>query len=281
MNLARLRTFVAVLSYLVIVSLATYNLRGELFGKTMSSSPADSTSSASTQAAPEPATPSPGETSELKPPQGAASQPSSQDEKPAKGNPAQAGNPGASQTETPKASRAPKSSIPVAGNGSVKVGERLPDFLLTGLNGNTLNEIALRGHKTLFIIVSPVCPHCQRELKLLHQIENDYPSVEPVFASVFAVDQTRPLADMSGEGDHIYSGAMDLSHELGVNGVPFLMLIDEKGVVRAIKSGELDENTFRDILGKFSRGEPVAQWFAPALPNAIQMESGSLLGDQA
>jgi len=280
MNLAKLRTFVAVLSYLVIVSLATYNLRGELFGKTASSTPAGSASAASTQAAPEPATPSSGGASELKSPPEASSQSSSQGEKPAKGNPAQAGNPGSSQTETPKDTRAPRSSIPVAGNGSVKVGERLPDFLLTGLNGNTLNEIALRGHKTLFIIVSPVCPHCQKELKLLHQIENDYPSIEPVFASVFPVDTTKPLADMTGEGDHIYTGAMDLSRDLGVTGVPFLMLIDEKGIVRTIKTGELDENTFRDILGKFSHGEPVAQFSAPALPNAV-LESGSLPGDQA
>ena len=280
MNLAKLRTFVAVLSYLVIVSLATYNLRGELFGKTMSSAPADSTAAAPTQTAPEPATPSSGGASELKSPPEGSSQLSSQGEKPAKGNSTQAGNSESSQMETPKATSPPKLSIPVAGNGSVKVGERLPEFLLTGLNGNTLNEIALRGHKTLFIIVSPVCPHCQKELKLLHQIENDYPSIEPVFASVFPVDTTKPLADMTGEGDHIYSGAMGLSRDLGVTGVPFLMLIDEKGVVRAIKSGELDENTFRDILGKFSHGEPVAQWSAPAWPNAATLESASLPGDK-
>jgi thiol-disulfide isomerase/thioredoxin len=280
MNLAKLRTVVAVLSYLVIVSLATYNLRGQLFGSTVSAAPADSAPAASAQATPEPATPASGATSELQSSPEAASKPS-QDEKPAKESPTQASSPGASPKETAKETRAQRSSIPVAGNGTVKVGERLPDFVLTGLNGNTLNEIALRGHKTLFIIVSPVCPHCQKELKLLHQIENDYPSIEPVFASVFPVDTTKPLADMTGEGDHIYTGAMDLSRDLGVTGVPFLMLIDEKGVVRTIKSGELDENTFRDILGKFSHGEPVAQWFAPALPNAIQMESGSLLGDRA
>ncbi|HTC92566.1 MAG TPA: TlpA disulfide reductase family protein [Terriglobales bacterium] len=281
MNLAKLRTFVAVLSYIVIVSLATYNLRGELFGKTMSSEPADSAAAAPTQTAPEPATPGSGGTSELKSPPEGSSQPSSQSEKPAKGSATLASNPVASQTETAKDTRAQRSSIPVAGNGSVKVGERLPEFLLTGLNGNTLNEIALRGHKTLFIIVSPVCPHCQKELKLLHQIENDYPSIEPVFASVFPVDTTRPLADMTGEGDHIYTGAMDLSRDLGVTGVPFLMLIDEKGVVRTIKSGELDENTFRDILGKFSHGEPVAQWFAPAWLKATPLESASLPGDHA
>ncbi len=281
MNLAKLRTFVAMLSYLVIVSLATYNLRGELFGKTMSSAPADSTSAASPQAAPEPATPSAGEASELKSPPETASQPSSQSEKPAQGNPAQAGNPGASQTETPKETRAPKSSIPVAGNGTVNVGERLPDFLLTGLNGNTLNESALRGHKTLFIIVSPVCPHCQKELKLLHDIENDYPSIEPVFASVFPVDQTKPLADMTGEGDHIYTGAMDLSRDLGVGGVPFLMLIDEKGVVRTIKKGELDEPAFRDILGRFARGETVSESRKPTMPGAMPLAAGSLRGDQA
>jgi len=183
--------------------------------------------------------------------------------------------------ETPKATSAPKSSIPVAGNGVVNVGERLPDFLLTGLNGNTLNESALRGHKTLFIIVSPICPHCQKELKLLHQIENDYPSIEPIFASVFTVDQTKPLADMTGEGDHIYTGAMDLSRSLGVSGVPFLMLLDEKGIVRTIKKGELDETTFRNILGRFARGETVSALRKPTISSATSPAAGSLRGDQA
>lgn len=162
--------------------------------------------------------------------------------------------------------------MPVAGNGSVRVGERLPNFFLVGLNGNTLNESALHGHKTLFIIVNPQCPHCQKELRLLHQIESEYPSIEPMFASVSPVDQTWPLAQMTGEGDHLYAGAMELARDIGVGHVPFLMLIDEKGVVRWIKEGELDETTFRDILGKFGRGETVSQLRnirTPSMPPSI------------
>jgi thiol-disulfide isomerase/thioredoxin len=167
-------------------------------------------------------------------------------------------------------------SVPVAGNGAVTVGQRLPDFLFTGLNGNTMTEGTLRGHKTLFIIVSPTCPHCQKELKLLHEIVNDYPSIEPVFASVFPLDQTRPLADMTGEGDHIYTGARELAQDLGVTGVPFLMLIDEKGVVRAIRKGELEEPAFRDILGKFARGEAV-----PQVSRLMPFLFGNLQGERA
>src|SRR5437667_198646 len=149
--------------------------------------------------------------------------------------------------------------------------------VLAGLGYLAMVSLAaykLRGHKTLFIIVSPTCPHCQKELKLLHEIQNDYPSIEPVFASVFPLNETRPLADMTGEGDHIYTGARDLATSLGVTGVPFLMLIDEKGVVRAIRKGELQEPDFRDILGRFARGEQV--------PQVSQLRNWtSLPGDQA
>jgi hypothetical protein len=190
------------------------------------------------------------------------------------GKPSAAAKP-AVATEKPSASaHTQASSFPVAGNGAVKVGERLPDFLLMGLSGNSLTEGTLHGHKTLFIIVSPVCPHCQKELKLLHGMVNDYPSIEPVFASVFPLDQTRPLADMTGEGDHLYTGARDLAQELGIRGVPFLMLIDEKGVVRAIRTGELEESAFRDILGRFVRGEavPEASAIMPAGPGNLHGE---------
>jgi thiol-disulfide isomerase/thioredoxin len=281
MNLAKIKAVAAVVSYVAIVSLAAYNLRGELFGMAVASAHADSAPVAPAQAAPEPAAPTPGGTSELKSPPEAPPQPSSQKEKSPKENSTTAVNQASLQAQTSKETRVQRSSIPVAGNGSVNVGERLPDFLLTGLNGNTLNESALRGHKTLFIIVSPICPHCQKELKLLHEIENDYPSIVPIFASVFNLEQTKPLADMTGEGDHIYTGAMDLAKGLGVGGVPFVMLIDEKGVVRAIKKGELDESTFRDLLGKFAHGQPVAELPNAALPDAALSILTKLPGEQA
>jgi len=273
-----IRAAAAVLSYLVIVCLAGYNLRGQLFGKSMPATPTNSTSAATAQAAPEPAS-TPGAQSDLK------SQPETTPQLVAQAETSPKEKAGLPTTPSPagkttKDTHSQQSSVPVAGNGAVDVGERLPDFLLIGLNGNTLNESALRGHKTLFIIVSPTCPHCQRDLKLLHQIENDYPSIEPVFASVAQRDQTTPLADMTGEGDHIYTGAMDLSRSLGVSGVPFVMLIDEKGVIRLIKKGELDEPTFRDILGKFSHGQPVAQ-LPKIMPSDAAFAVTNFFGEQA
>jgi thiol-disulfide isomerase/thioredoxin len=273
-----IRAAAAVLSYLAIVCLAGYNLRGPLFGKSMPSTQTNSTPAATAQPAPEPSsTPVTQSDSKLQPE--TPPPPTVQAETSPKEQASLPANPPPSPTRK-KDTRSQQSSIPVAGNGAVEVGERLPDFLLLGLNGNTLNESALRGHKTLFIIVSPTCPHCQRELKLLHQIENDYPAIEPVFASVFTIDQTRPLADMTGEGDHLYTGARDLATSLGLKGVPFLMLIDEKGVIRAIKTGELEESAFRDLLGKFSHGQPVAQ-LPKIMPSDAALTVINFFGEQA
>ena len=69
-------------------------------------------------------------------------------------------------------------------------------------------------------------------------------------------------------GDHLYAGAMELATDIGIKHVPFLMLIDEKGVVRWIKEGEMDETNFRDILGKFGRGETVTQLPSAKTPTA-------------
>jgi hypothetical protein len=275
--MAKIKAVVAAVSYLVIVCLAGYNLRGQLFGAAISSASASSApqvTSSEPSASGSPASTSASTPASSSPQSGLPTQAATQPQ-PAVEKPAASAAPAPAQ-QKPPSSRAQQSSIPVAGNGAVVVGQRLPDFLFTGLNGNTMSESTLRGHKTLFVIVSPTCPHCQKELKLLHTIENDYPSIEPVFASVFPLDQTRPLADMTGEGDHIYTGARELAQDLGIRGVPFLMLIDEKGVIRAIRTGELEENAFRDILGKFARGEAV-----PQASNIMPAGLGKLRGEQA
>jgi len=264
MNLTRLRAVAAVLSYGVIVSLAVFNLHDPLLGKGVSSAHVNSAPPVVAQSSePAASNPAPSGTTPAETP----AQATPRSEPSVKG--AGAASPGSPAHQTkPASTQASQSSMPVAGNGSVTVGQRLPNFFLVGLNGNTLNESALHGHKTLFIIVNPQCPHCQKELRLLHQIESDYPSIEPMFASVSPVDQTWPLAQMTGEGDHLYAGAMELANDIGIKHVPFLMLIDEKGVVRWIKEGEMDETTFRDILGKFGRGETVTQLPSAKTPTA-------------
>jgi hypothetical protein len=264
MNLTKLRAVAAVLSYAVIVSLAVFNLHDPLLGKGMGSAHMNSSPPVAAQSQ-EPAASNPANSGPTTAPETPA-QATTRSEPSVKGTGTSSGSP-AHQTK-PASAQASQSSIPVAGNGSITVGERLPNFFLVGLNGNTLNESALHGHKTLFIIVNPQCPHCQKELRLLHQIESDYPAIEPMFASVSPVDQTWPLAQMTGEGDHLYAGAMELATDIGIKHVPFLMLIDEKGVVRWIKEGEMDETNFRDILGKFGRGETVTQLPSAKTPTA-------------
>ena len=288
MNLSKLRAVAAVLSYAVIVSLAAFNLHDPLLGKGMPSGRASSEPSVAAQTAQQPATSNPA-TSESNAASGSSAQTAPQLEQSAKATGTSSmgstatGSTGtgsaARQQTKPAGSQGSQSSIAVAGNGSVNIGQRLPNFFLVGLNGNTLNESALHGHKTLFIVVNPQCPHCQKELSLLHQIESDYPSIEPMFASVSPVDQTWPLAQMTGEGDHLYAGAMDLARDIGVGHVPFLMLIDEKGVVRWIKEGEMDETAFRDILGKFGRGETVSERRDPIAPVPAPQDSAAYAGD--
>ena len=279
MDLRKIRAIAAVLSYAVIVSLAAYNLHDQLLGKAVPSAHADTSQPPVPQSAQEPVSSAPAASTE--PAVSAApSQTTAQPEPAEKPASSSTASSTTHQQTTAASSHGSQASIPVAGNGAVTVGERLPNFFLVGLNGNTLNESALHGHKTLFIIVNPQCPHCQKELSLLHHIESEYPAIEPMFASVSPVDQTLPLAQMTGEGDHLYAGAMELARNIGVGHVPFLMLIDEKGVVRWIKEGELDENMFRDILGKFGRGEAITQSWNVVGPDGSPL-SAALLGEQA
>ena len=126
MNLAKIKAVLAGLGYLAIVSLAAYNLRGELFGSSVPLASANSTpvATAPVAATPEPAVQSASNSgsasaqNDQKTPQ-QASQPTLKTEKPAA-----PGKQASAQEKT--SARTQQSLVPVAGNGSVAAGERLP-----------------------------------------------------------------------------------------------------------------------------------------------------------
>src|SRR5260370_31848361 len=131
MNLAKIKAVVAGLGYMAIVSLAAYNLRGQLFGSSVPSASANSTpvAAAPVAATPEPAAQSAsnsgsaGAQSDLKTPQ-QASQPPIKTEKQSP--------PGKQASTQEKTSARPQQSlVPAAGNCAVAAGGRSPAFLLT------------------------------------------------------------------------------------------------------------------------------------------------------
>ncbi len=146
-----------------------------------------------------------------------------------------------------------------------KVGGSLPAFTLMPLGQSFMTAQAytnknLEGHKTVFLIVKATCPHCLKECAWLHTyLPKLQGRASVVVASISSADETAQFAASTGLADGIYVNGGPLAIEAGIQAVPDLFLLDEKGIVRYFHQGELDPDTLQGLLETFVRGGDLSQ----------------------
>jgi Redoxin len=144
-------------------------------------------------------------------------------------------------------------------------GGKLPAFTLMPLgqslmSGQVYTNKNLEGHKTIFLIVKATCPHCVKECTWLHTY---LPKLEGrasvVVASISQADETAQFASATGISEGIYINAGTLAIEAGIQGVPDLFLVDEKGVIRYSHQGELDPEKLQFLFETFVHDGDLSQ----------------------
>lgn len=120
--------------------------------------------------------------------------------------------------------------------GGPKVGEAAPVVQATDLAGRalTLGGAAADGRQTLLFFVSPTCPVCKTLLPtVLSLVARTEPPTRLVFASDGDVAEQRAFVARAGIGAHPYvvSSELGLAHQVGK--LPYAVLIDAAGVLRA------------------------------------------------
>lgn len=117
----------------------------------------------------------------------------------------------------------------------VKVGEASPVFHLDDLNGGalTLGHPRDDGVATLVFFVSPTCPVCASLLPTLRRMVEQTADLRLVLASDGPADEHRAFIARKGLDDlpYVLSSEMGLSY--GVSKLPYGVLIDGAGIVRA------------------------------------------------
>ncbi|ROO25317.1 methylamine utilization protein MauD [Salinisphaera orenii MK-B5] len=115
-----------------------------------------------------------------------------------------------------------------------KVGEASPQLTLDSLNGGRLTIGAERESATLLFFLSPTCPICKKLIPVLRSVrasEGDW--LDVVLASDGEEGRQRRFIDHVGLTDFDYVLSTELGLAYRVSRLPYAVLVDAHGTVRA------------------------------------------------
>jgi methylamine dehydrogenase accessory protein MauD len=129
-----------------------------------------------------------------------------------------------------------------------KLGDAAPTFDLAALNGSRVAIGGERGRSQLLFFLSPTCPVCKKLLPVLKssaQAEREW--LDVVVASDGDATQHLAFYGSAGLQQFPYVLSADLGMAYRVSRLPYAVLLDERGVIRAkglINSREHLESLF-------------------------------------
>lgn len=129
-----------------------------------------------------------------------------------------------------------------------KIGEATPNFTLASLNGGAIYIGPLGQRSTLVFFLSTTCPICKKMLPVLQSMRaSEGKWLDIVLASDGDMDKHMAFIKKAGLEDFPYALSPELGITYRVSRLPFAVLIDGEGIVRAkglINSREQLESLF-------------------------------------
>jgi peroxiredoxin len=135
------------------------------------------------------------------------------------------------------------------------VGQRAPDFTLTGVEGEKFTLSDNFGKVIVLDIMTTTCPACKSEMKHLRGIYLRY-SPEDVMIITIDIDKGDSNGDLlafKSSYGHNWTFARDtnnVANKYKVNYIPTMVLIDRKGIIRYHEAGELSERRLSENIDK-------------------------------
>lgn len=119
----------------------------------------------------------------------------------------------------------------IAGNnGSSKIGQEIPEFELSDVSGNTLTANDLQGKQTLVTYWSQGCGFCTRMLDDLREWDKTKGQDAPNLL-VVSSGEVENHKEMDLNSPIVLDNERKLPQELGMNGTPSAVLINENGKI--------------------------------------------------
>lgn len=114
------------------------------------------------------------------------------------------------------------------------VGSPAPRLSLPRLDGGTLELGAPATHSTLLFFLSPTCPVCKKLLPIVERIRRDEAAwLQVVLASDGEAEAHQRFRQRAGLGHFPYVLSAELGMSLRISKLPYAVLIDNQGVLRA------------------------------------------------
>lgn len=146
-----------------------------------------------------------------------------------------------------KAEDLDKELVYVAGGNGNKLGEQLPEFSNTDIFDKNITSKDLLGKKTLVTFWSQTCPHCVNMLEDLRQWDKVKGADEPNLL-LLSDGTVESLQELEINSPVVVDKERKISKELGWNGTPSAVLLDEEGKI--ISETAIGASNIWALLGK-------------------------------
>ncbi len=146
-----------------------------------------------------------------------------------------------------------RSAKPNAHMVSIRVGARAPDFTLpvlgtAGVVTDTVRLHDLAGAPVVLVFWASWCPSCQTDAALIEGLHADYAEkglrvVGVNFGRLDHIDRARAFVDRYAlTYAQLRDESGDVANAYRISGVPTLIFIDAKGVIRKVQYGNATEH---------------------------------------
>lgn len=137
---------------------------------------------------------------------------------------------------------------------AVVIGERAPDFTLKDLNGNSVSLANFHGKKSVLLIYTTTwCPHCITIIPRLKEIYSKYNSKGLEVMAVYINEPENKVRAFNQKHALGYTILLDpdgmTASAYKIRGVPTLMLIDRKSIIR-YRGYNISMDMIKEIIGE-------------------------------
>ncbi len=131
---------------------------------------------------------------------------------------------------------------------AASVGDAVPEFVLTGLDGTEYRSDSIIGEKPLMLVFwATWCPNCKKEIPDLKKIHADFKpkGLEFIAVNVGKNDSADKAKRYIKKYEIQYPAAFDnggkITKRFKVRGIPTIIIVDKSGIVRYRSTGMPDD----------------------------------------
>lgn len=162
---------------------------------------------------------------------------------------------GATSPHSVKSANTPSvATAPAAGPQRVGRLHQLPDFTLTGLDGKSITAADLHGKVVLLDFWETWCVPCRYQARILESLWPDYKGGDVRFLAVDVSEDLETVRSFVSKNPFGYPVVRDanqrLSNQLGIVGLPTLLIADRDGRIILQKTGLSDTDSIKRAIAK-------------------------------